>query len=82
MKRFLLNTFAILTLRDDEPGARRVAEVLQAASQGEAKCRGCFTSLMEVLYRVWRDESKQAGQLAHRQCTSRRYDEWMKRSRL
>ena len=82
MKRFLLNTSAILTLRDDEPGARRVAEVLQSASQGEAKCCGCFISRMEVLYRVWRDENKQAGQLAHRQSTRRRYDEWMKHSRL
>ncbi len=68
MKRFLLDTSALLTLRDDEPGAQRVAEVLQLASQGKAKCYGCFMSLMEVLYRVWRDECKQAGQLAHQQC--------------
>ena len=68
MKRFLLDTSALLTLRDDEPGAQRVAEVLQSASQGKAKCYGCFMSLMEVLYRVWRDENKHAGQLAHQQC--------------
>ena len=68
MKRFLLDTSALLTLRDDEPGAQRVAEVLQSASQGKAKCYGCFISLMEVLYRVWRDEGKPAGQLAHQQC--------------
>ena len=68
MKRFLLDTSALLTLRDDEPGAQRVAEVLQLAQQGKAKCYGCFMSLMEVLYRVWRDEGKPAGQLAHQQC--------------
>lgn len=68
MKRFLLDTSALLTLRDDEPGAERVAEVLQSASQGKARCYGCFMSLMEVFYRVWRDENKQAGQLAHQQC--------------
>ena len=68
MKRFLLDTSALLTLRDDEPGAQRVAEVLQLASQGKAKCYGCFMTLMEVLYRVWRDEGKPAGQLAHQQC--------------
>lgn len=68
MKRFLLATSALLTLRDDEPGAQRVAEVLQLASQGKAKCYGCFMTLMEVLYRVWRDEGKPAGQLAHQQC--------------
>ena len=68
MKRFLLDTSALLTLRDDEPGAQRVADVLQLASQGKAKCYGCFMSLMEVLYRVWRDEGKPAGQLAYQQC--------------
>ena len=68
MKRFLLDTSALLTLRDDEPGAQRVAEVLQLAQQGKVKCYGCFMSLMEVLYRVWRDEGKPAGQLAHQQC--------------
>ena len=68
MKRFLLDTSALLTLRDDEPGAQRVAEVLHLTGQGKAKCYGCFMSLMEVLYRVWRDESRQAGQLAYQQC--------------
>ena len=30
----------------------------------------CFISLMEVLYRVWRDENESAGQLAYEQCRS------------
>lgn len=68
MKRFLLDTSALLTLRDDEAGADRVAEVLNLAAQGKAKCFGCFMTLMEVYYRVWRDESKAAGQLAYQQC--------------
>jgi predicted nucleic acid-binding protein len=68
MKRFLLDTSAILTLRDNEPGADRVAEVLDLAASGKAKCYGCFITLMEVFYRVWRDENKAAGQLAHQQC--------------
>lgn len=68
MKRFVLDTSAILTLRDDEAGADRVAEVLGLATQGKAKCYGCFVTLMEVLYRVWRDEDKAAGQLAYQQC--------------
>jgi len=68
MKRYVLDTSALLTLRDDEPGAQRVADVLHLAQQGKAKCHGCFISLMEVFYRVWRDESKQAGQLAYQQC--------------
>jgi predicted nucleic acid-binding protein len=68
MKRFLLDTSALLTLRDDEPGADRVAEVLDLAIRGKAKCYGCFLTLMEVHYRVWRDENKAAGQLAYQQC--------------
>ena len=68
MKRFLLDTSALLTLRDDEPGADRVAEVLRLANENKAKCYGCFMSLMEVFYRVWRDEDKASGQLAYQQC--------------
>jgi predicted nucleic acid-binding protein len=68
MKRFLLDTSALLTLRDDEPGADRVAEVLGLATTGKVKCYGCFITLMEVLYRVWRDETQADGQLAYQQC--------------
>ncbi len=68
MKRYVLDTSALLTLRDDEPGADRVAEVLQLSASGKAHCYGCFISLMEVLYRVWRDEDEAAGRLAYQQC--------------
>lgn len=63
MKRYVLDTSALLALRDDEPGAERVAEVLHLASRGKAHCYGCFISLMEVLYRVWRDEDEASGRL-------------------
>lgn len=76
MKRFLLDTSALLTLRDDEVGADRVAEVLGLALSGKAKCFGCFISLMEVYYRVWRDEDKTAGQLAYQLCQALPI-EWM-----
>ncbi len=52
----LLDTSAILTLRNDEAGADRVAEVLGLAISGKAKRYGCFMTHMEVYYRVWRDE--------------------------
>ena len=68
MKRYALDTSALLTLRDDEPGADRVAEVLHQAAKGKARCYGCFISLMEVLYRVWRDEGEVKGRLAYQQC--------------
>jgi PIN domain nuclease of toxin-antitoxin system len=32
MKRYLLDTSALLTLRDDEPGAQRVADLLTLAA--------------------------------------------------
>jgi PIN domain nuclease of toxin-antitoxin system len=36
MKHFVLDTSALLTLRDNEPGADRVAEVLHAATAGNS----------------------------------------------
>ena len=47
-----------------------MVELLRKADQGEVRCLGCFISLMEVLYRVWKDESEQAGRLAYSQCLS------------
>jgi len=68
MKVYLLDTSALLTLRDDEPGSDRVAELLEQAQRNEARCLGCFITLMEILYRVWRDEGEAAGRLAYEQC--------------
>lgn len=59
----LLDTSALLTLRDDEPGADRV----EAALGGTRRCCACFLSRMEVLYRVWKDEGERAGRLAYEQ---------------
>lgn len=70
MKHYLLDTSALLTLRDDEPGADRVAEILALSGHGKVRCSGCFMSLMEVFYRVWKDEGEAAGRLAYEQCQS------------
>lgn len=70
MKRWLLDTSALLTLRDDEPGAERVAGLLHQAQRGKAECLACFMTGMELLYRVWRDEGEAAARLAHEQCTA------------
>ncbi len=59
----LLDTSALLTLRDDEPGAGRVEEALGRPHP----CYACFLSRMEVLYRVWKDEGERAGRLAYEQ---------------
>lgn len=68
MSGFLLDTSALLALRDDEPGAERVSQLLQAAAQGGEPCYGCFLSLMEVFYRVWKDEGESAGREAYADC--------------
>lgn len=68
MSLYLLDTSALLTLRDDEPGADRVAQLLQQAQRGQAQVLGCFLTQMELLYRVWRDDSEAAGRLALEQC--------------
>jgi ribonuclease VapC len=64
----LLDTSALLALRDDEPGAQRVAALLVDSAKGpEPSCLACFMSRMEVLYRVWKDEGEHCGRLAHEQ---------------
>ena len=66
MPAFCLDTSAILTLRDDEPGAERVAMLLE----GPNPCFSCFITRMEVLYRVWKDEGERSGRLAYEQLQS------------
>ena len=66
MPAFCFDTSAILTLRDDEPGAERVAMVLE----GPNPCFACFITRMEALYRVWKDEGERSGRLAYEQLQS------------
>ena len=68
--RWLLDTSALLALREDEGGAERVADLLQAAQSGESRCLVCFMSRMEVLYRVWKDEGERSAHLADAQLQS------------
>jgi predicted nucleic acid-binding protein len=67
MKRYLLDTSALLTLRDEEEGAEQVAEILHQARRGQIYCFACFLTLMEVFYRVWKDEGESEGRLAYEQ---------------
>jgi len=52
MKRYLLDTSAFLTLRDEEEGSDQVAEILRMAQTQNVRCFACFLTLMEVFYRV------------------------------
>jgi predicted nucleic acid-binding protein len=65
---WLLDTSALLAFRDNEAGAERVEELLKAAALGKHRCYGCFISLMEVYYRVWKDEGQEAGRQAYQSC--------------
>ena len=68
MSRYLLDTSALLTLRDDEPGADVVADLLYQVQQGEVTCFASFMTQMELLYRVWKDKGEKDGRLAYEQC--------------
>jgi ribonuclease VapC len=47
-----------------------VAQLLQAAQGGESRCLVCFTSRMELLDRVWKDEGERQARLADAQLQS------------
>jgi predicted nucleic acid-binding protein len=68
MKRYLLDTSAFLALRDDEDGAGQVVDILRMAQKEKAHCFACFLTLMEVFYRVGKDEGEHEGRLAYEQC--------------
>lgn len=68
MKRYLLDTSALLTLRDNESGADHVADLLYQAQKEQVICLACFMTLMELFYRVWKDEGEALGRLAYEQC--------------
>jgi len=70
MKRYLLDTSALLTLRDDEEGAGIVADLLYQAQERKVICLASFMTLMEIFYRVWKDESELAGRIAYEKCQS------------
>lgn len=58
MKRWLLDTSALPTLRDDETGAQQMADLVSAALTRQAECHACFMTLMELACRVWKDEAE------------------------
>ena len=75
MSDYVLDTSALLTLYYNEPGSQRVADVLTAAlkpptgmASTGVRVFGSFISLMEVLYRVWKNEGEAAGRKAYAAC--------------
>ncbi len=68
MKTYLMDTSALLALRGDEPGADRVAELFGLAQASKCVCLGSFISLLELMYRVWREDGEALAHLAYDQC--------------
>ena len=68
MNHFLLDTSALLTLRNNEAGAEVVADILYQSQKNKVACFACFMTQMELFYRVWKDEDELAGRLAYAQC--------------
>ncbi len=68
--RWLLDTSALLALRDNEAGAEWVAALLRRAISGQCQVLACFMSRMEVLYRVRKDEDERRARLADAQLQS------------
>ena len=57
--RFVLDTSALLTLREDEAGADEVENILRKAEKGEFEVYFSFMTLMELCYRLWQDKGEQ-----------------------
>jgi ribonuclease VapC len=62
--RLVLDSFALMALFQDEPGAARVQELLQGASRGEHELYMSVISLGEVLYTIEDRQSIEAAQRA------------------
>jgi predicted nucleic acid-binding protein len=63
---FVLDTSALVALRGDEPGANRIATLLQHASRQQCRLLVSFMTRMEILYLIWRDEGEKAARDALR----------------
>ncbi|MBI2944326.1 MAG: PIN domain-containing protein [Candidatus Wallbacteria bacterium] len=58
--RYLLDTTALLALRDDAEGADLVEEILRKAELGVYEVFVSFITLTEIYHRVWVDEGERA----------------------
>ena len=59
MKHYVLNACALIALLQDEPGADKVSEVLNAANKGEATIIMHKANLLEVYYDAYRYRGKE-----------------------
>ncbi len=60
--RFVLDSFALMALLQDEPGASKVQQLLERAAKGECELSMTVLNLGEVLYTVESRRGLQASQ--------------------
>ncbi len=65
MKHYLLDTSALLTLHNDEPGSDRLVELFALAANGQAQISACFMTQYEIFYRVWKNQGEQSARMAY-----------------
>jgi len=64
--RYLLDTSALMTLSEDEPGAQVVSDILMKAQKGDAYVYISFISVMEACYKVHQEKGEEAaGKMFH-----------------
>ena len=61
----LLDTSAILALRDNEEGAETVENFLQKAKNGKINILVSFISFMELYYIIWERESEESAKITY-----------------
>lgn len=54
MKRYVLDSYAVITYLNDEPGAQVLHDILQLAQQGQVTVYMSWVNLGEVYYRLQR----------------------------
>ncbi|MCC6272886.1 MAG: PIN domain-containing protein [Deltaproteobacteria bacterium] len=59
MKRYLLDTSALLTLKHEELGADEVEHILRQASYGKVEVWVSFITFMELFYIVWQKQGQE-----------------------
>lgn len=66
LARYVLDTSALLALRDDEAGAERVHRIIDATRKRRASTYVSFMTRMELLYRIAASEGDDAAAAALR----------------
>ena len=58
MSKYCLDTFALMSFLQGEPGAKKVVDILESARGGKAKVYTHAVSLIEIYYTTLRTEDK------------------------